>query len=129
MPAMEMNCVEKDVAARINEHYKTKRMIMGRSANITQPIQERVNCQYRNKCWLGCPFGGYFSTQSSTLPAAMKTGNLTVRPWSIVTKILYDKDTKKATGVEVLDAETNNTYQYFAKIIFLTHLHSTAHGF
>ncbi|HUZ59582.1 MAG TPA: GMC family oxidoreductase [Hanamia sp.] len=119
MPAMEMNCVEKDVAARINEHYKTKRMIMGRSANITQPIQERVNCQYRNKCWLGCPFGGYFSTQSSTLPAAMKTGNLTVRPWSIVTKILYDKDTKKATGVEILDAETNKTYQYFAKIIFL----------
>lgn len=119
MPAMEMNCVEKDVAARINDHYKTKRMIMGRSANITQPIQERVNCQYRNKCWLGCPFGGYFSTQSSTLPAAMKTGNLTVRPWSIVTKILYDKDTKKATGVEVLDAETNKTYQYFAKIIFL----------
>ncbi|HSN07450.1 MAG TPA: GMC family oxidoreductase [Hanamia sp.] len=119
MPAMEMNCVEKDVAARINDHYKTKRMIMGRSANITQPIQERINCQYRNKCWLGCPFGGYFSTQSSTLPAAMKTGNLTVRPWSIVTKILYDKDTKKAKGVEVLDAETNKTYQYFAKIVFL----------
>ena len=69
--------------------------------------------------WLGCPFGGYFSTQSSTLPAAMETGNLTLRPWSIVTKILYDKDTKKATGVEVLDAETNKTYEYIAKIIFL----------
>ena len=119
MPAMEMNCVEKDVAARINEHYKTKRMIMGRTANITEPLQARTNCQYRNKCWLGCPFGAYFSTQSSTLPAAMKTGNLTVRPWSIVTKILYDKDTKKATGVEILDAEDNKTYQYFAKIIFL----------
>ncbi|MGN6249483.1 MAG: GMC oxidoreductase [Ginsengibacter sp.] len=119
MPAMEMNVVEKDVAARINDHYKTKRMIIGRSANITQPIQARTNCQYRNKCWLGCPFGGYFSTQSSTLPAAMKTGNLTVRPWSIVTKILYDKDTKKAKGVEVLDAENNKTYQYYAKVIFL----------
>lgn len=120
MPAMELNVVEKDVAARIKQHYENKRnMIIGRVANITQPIQERVNCQYRNKCWLGCPFGGYFSTQSSTLPAAMKTGNLTVRPWSIVTKILYDKDTKKATGVEVLDAESNQTYQYFAKIIFL----------
>ena len=120
LPAMDMNIVEKDVAARIKQHYKDKRsMIIGRTANITQPLQERVNCQYRNKCWLGCPFGGYFSTQSSTLPAAMKTGNLTVRPWSIVTKILYDKDKKKATGVEVLDAETNKTYQYFAKIVFL----------
>ena len=120
LPAMDMNVVEKDVAARIKQHYKDKRsMIIGRTANITQPLQSRVNCQYRNKCWLGCPYGAYFSTQSSTLPAAMKTGNLTVRPWSIVTKILYDKDTKKATGVEVLDAETNKTYQYFAKIIFL----------
>lgn len=120
LPAMEMNCVEKDVSARLKKHFDGKRdMIIGRTANITQPIQERTNCQYRNKCWLGCPFGGYFSTQSSTLPAAMKTGNLTVRPWSIVTKILYDKDTKKATGVEVLDAETNKTYQYFAKIVFL----------
>ena len=71
----------------------------------------RTNCQYRNKCWLGCPFGAYFSTQSSTLPAAVTTGNLTLRPFSIVTKSIYDKDTKKATGVEVLDAETNKTYR------------------
>ena len=120
MPAMEMNVVEKDVSARLKAHYKgARQMIMGRSANITQPLNNRVNCQYRNKCWLGCPFGAYFSTQSSTLPAAVATGNLTLRPWSIVTKILYDKDTKKAKGVEVLDAETNNTYQYFAKVIFL----------
>lgn len=120
MPPMDMNVVEKDVSARIKQHYNNKRqMIIGRTANITQPIQERTNCQYRNKCWLGCPFGGYFSTQSSTLPAATKTGKLTVRPWSIVTKILYDKDSKKAKGVEILDAETNKTYQYFAKVIFL----------
>ncbi|MEJ7823546.1 MAG: GMC family oxidoreductase, partial [Chitinophagaceae bacterium] len=79
LPAMEMNCVEKDVAARMNAHYKSKRMIMGRSANLTAPLQGRTNCQYRNKCWLGCPFGSTFSTQSSTLPAAMKTGNLTLR--------------------------------------------------
>ncbi|MEP7228680.1 MAG: GMC family oxidoreductase [Ginsengibacter sp.] len=120
LPAMQMNCVEKDVAARVKEHYENKRtMIIGRTANITEPLPGRTNCQYRNKCWLGCPFGAYFSTQSSTLPAAMATGNLTVRPWSIVTKILYDKDTKKATGVEILDGETKKTYQYFAKIIFL----------
>ncbi len=120
MPAMEMNCVEKDISARIKQHYDNKRaMIIGRTANITEELPGRTNCQYRNKCWLGCPFGAYFSTQSSTLPAAMATGNLTVRPWSIVTKILYDKNTKRATGVEVLDGETNKTYQYFAKIIFL----------
>jgi choline dehydrogenase-like flavoprotein len=120
LPAMEMNCVEKDVSARMNAHYNSfRRMIMGRSANLTVAHGGRTNCQYRDKCWLGCPFGAYFSTQSSTLPAAVKTGNLTVRPWSIVTKILYDKDKKKATGVEVLDAETNKTYQYFAKIVFL----------
>ncbi len=120
MPPMDMNCVEKDVAKRIKDFYKGQRaMIIGRTANITQPLEGRSNCQFRNKCWLGCPFGAYFSTQSSTLPAAMKTGNLTLRPWSIVTKILYDKDKKKATGVEVLDAETNKTYVYNAKIIFL----------
>jgi choline dehydrogenase-like flavoprotein len=120
MPAMDMNIVEKDLSKRMNAHYNSNRkMIMGRSANITVEHEGRTNCQYRNKCWLGCPFGAYFSTQSSTLPAAKKTGNLTLRPWSIVTKILYDKDTKKATGVEVLDAEDNKTYVYNAKIIFL----------
>jgi len=119
LPPMEFNCVEKDVADKVNTHYKSKRIIMGRTANLTAPIQGRTNCQYRNKCWLGCPFGSYFSTQSSTLPAAMKTGNLTLRPWSIVKEILYDKDTKKATGVRVLDAQTNQPHDYFAKIIFL----------
>lgn len=121
MPPMEMNCVEKDVADRFNKFYKehNRYMIIGRTANITKPLPGRTNCQYRNKCWLGCPFGAYFSTQSSTLPAAVATGNLTVRPWSIVTKILYDKDTKKAKGVEVLDAQNNQTYQYFAKIVFV----------
>ena len=120
MPAMDMNIVEKDVAARMNTHYNSyRRMIIGRTANITEKLPGRTNCQYRNKCWLGCPFGAYFSTQSSTLPAATATGNLTVRPWSIVTKILYDKDKKRATGVEVLDAEDNKTYVYNAKIIFL----------
>ncbi|GAB3017456.1 GMC family oxidoreductase [Niabella terrae] len=120
MPEIPLNCVEKDVADRIRKHYNGLRILTtGRSANITQPLEGRTACQYRNKCWLGCPFGAYFSTQSSTLPAAMKTGNLTLRPFSIVTKIIYDKDTKKAKGVEVLDAETNKTYEYFAKVIFL----------
>jgi choline dehydrogenase-like flavoprotein len=120
LPAMEMNCVEKDVAERVNAHFKRAKLItMGRVANLTQAHNGRSACQYRNKCWLGCPFGAYFSTQSSTLPAAMKTGNLTVRPFSIVTRVIYDKDSKKATGVEVLDAETNQTYEFKAKVVFL----------
>ena len=120
MPAMEMNIVEKDVAQKIKQHFKGSRhMFIGRSANITEPHNDRTNCQYRNRCWRGCPFGGYFSTQSATLPAAMKTGNLTLRPFSIVTKILYDKDKKKATGVEILDAMDNKTYEFKAKIIFV----------
>ncbi|TVP45201.1 MAG: GMC family oxidoreductase [Mongoliibacter sp.] len=119
-PPMPLNCVEKDVAERVKKAFDGKRLVtIGRVANLTQPLEGRVQCQFRNKCWLGCPFGGYFSTQSSTLPAAMKTGNLTLRPWSIVTKLIYDKDTKKATGVEVLDAETNETYEFNSKIVFL----------
>ena len=120
LPPMELNCVEKDVAARIKKHFNdSRRMIIGRVANLTQPLASRVNCQYRNKCWLGCPFGGYFSTQSSTLPPAMKTGNLTLRPFSIVTRVVYDKNTMKARGVEILDAETKQTYEFKSKIVFL----------
>ncbi len=120
LPPMDLNIVEKDVAARIKKQYNGNRhMIIGRIANLTAPLQSRTQCQYRNRCWEGCPFGGYFSTQSSTLPAAKATNNLTVRPFSIVTKILYDKNTQKAKGVEVLDAETNKTYEFYSKIVFL----------
>ncbi|WP_353184106.1 GMC family oxidoreductase [Parapedobacter lycopersici] len=120
MPPMEMNVVEKAVADRIRRHYRdSRRMFIGRVANLTKPLPGRVNCQYQNQCDAGCNFGGYFSTQSSTLPAAIKTGNLTLRPWSIVMNIIYDKDSGKAKGVTVLDAENNQTYEYYAKVIFL----------
>lgn len=120
LPPMEMNCVEKDVSAKIKEHYKGKRnMIIGRSANITVPHNGRTNCQYRDMCDMGCPYGGYFSTQSSTLPAAMATNNLTLLPFSIVKEIIYDKETKKAKGVRVINAETNQATEYFSKIVFL----------
>jgi choline dehydrogenase-like flavoprotein len=120
LPPMGLNCVEKDVSDRIKAHYKNQRhLFIGRVANLTAPIEGRTQCQFRNRCWEGCPFGGYFSTQSSTLPAAMKTGNLTVRPWSIVTKLIYDKDAKRARGVEVLDAETNKTYEFYSRIVFV----------
>ncbi|MEY3644401.1 MAG: hypothetical protein RLZZ207_1096 [Bacteroidota bacterium] len=119
-PPMPMNCVEEAGTAKIKEHYKGARnWIIGRPANITQPLPGRPGCQYRNKCSLGCPFGGYFSTQASTLPAAMATGKLTLRPWSIVRKLVYDKDSQKATGVEVVDGQTNETIEFSAKIIFL----------
>ncbi len=75
LPAMQMNCVEKDVADRIKKYYNdTRHMIIGRSANLTAPINGRTNCQFRNRCWEGCPFGAYFSTQSSTLPARNENG-------------------------------------------------------
>jgi choline dehydrogenase-like flavoprotein len=118
LPPMELNCVERDVSARIKEKLN-RHMIIGRTANLTAAIPGRTACQFRNRCWEGCPFGGYFSTQSATLPAATKTGNLTVRPFSIVTKILYDKNTQKAKGVEVLDAETNKTYEFTSSLVFL----------
>lgn len=121
LPPMDMNIVEQTVAARIKEHYKNKRtMIIGRTANLTKTIPGRPTpCQYRNICSNGCPYGGYFSTQSSTLPAANATGNLTLRTFSIVTEIIYDKDTKKAKGVKVVDASTNEALEFYSKIVFL----------
>ncbi|MBL7743810.1 MAG: GMC family oxidoreductase [Chitinophagaceae bacterium] len=120
LPPFELNIVEKDIAARIKNQFKGQRhLIIGRVANISVPHNERPGCQFRARCWEGCPFGGYFSTQSSTFPAAQKTGNLTVRPWSIVTRVLFDKEKNKASGVEILDAETNTTYEFRSDIVFL----------
>jgi len=122
LPPIPLNIVEKDVAARIQRAFGgTRHLINSRVAHITEnrPEHGRTACQYRNKCDWGCPYGGYFSTQSTTLPAAMKTGNLTLRPFSIVKEILYDKDKKRARGVEIIDAENNQTYQYTANVIFV----------
>ena len=119
-PAMPLNCGEELIAGRLTKLFDGKRRIIpGRTANATQALPGRSACQYRNACWLGCPFGGYFSTQSSTLPAAMKTGKLTLKPWAIVSEVLYDKNTKRATGVRVMDGLTNQVTDYKAKIIFL----------
>lgn len=122
MPPIPLNCVEETVSERIAEAFGGKRhLINARMANITEPKddQGRASCQYRNKCWLGCPYGAYFSTQSSTLPAAMATGNLTLRPFSIARQILYDRDAGRARGVEIVDAETERTYEYTADVIFV----------
>ena len=122
LPPIPLNCVEATVSERISKAFGgTRHLIHSRVANITEPRpeQNRVNCQYRDKCWLGCPYGAYFSTQSATLPAAMATGNLTLRPFSIARQITYDRDKRKATGVEIIDAETNQTYEYTANVVFL----------
>jgi choline dehydrogenase-like flavoprotein len=119
-PAMALNCAETLVAGRLTKQFDGKRrLIPSRTANLTRPLPGRTQCQYRDACWLGCPFGAYFSTQSSTLPAAMKTGRLTLKPFAIVTEVLYDKDRKRATGVRVLDAVTKQTTDYAANVVFL----------
>ncbi len=119
-PAIPLNCGEQLVADRMRARFDgRRRMIPGRVANLTERLPGRSACKFRNACWLGCPFGAYFSTQSSTLPAAMATERLTLKPFSIVTEVLYDRDKKRATGVSVLDAVTEQTTEYRARIVFL----------
>jgi choline dehydrogenase-like flavoprotein len=119
-PAMPLNCGEELVAGRLAKLFNGRRRIIpGRTANATQALPGRTACQYRDACWLGCPFGGYFSTQSSTLPAAMKTGRLTLKPFAIVSEVSYDRDRKRATGVRVIDAVTNQATDYKARVVFL----------
>ena len=120
LPPIPLNCAEELVAGRLRKLFDgRRRMIPGRSANATKALPGRNACQFRDACWLGCPYGGYFSTQSSTLPAAVKTGRLTLKPFSIVTEVLYDKDRKRATGVRVLDAVSEQSTDYKSKIVFL----------
>ena len=119
-PAMPLNCGEELIAQRARGLFDGRRRIIpGRVANLTQALPGRSPCQYRNACWLGCPYGAYFSTQSSTLPAAMATGRLTLKPFSIVSEVLYDRDRQRATGVRVLDAVTEETVDYDARVVFL----------
>lgn len=117
LPPMEMNCVEKDVKARIEKAFPGRNMIIGRVAHLTEPLNGRGKCQYRNRCDRGCPFGAYFSSNAVTLPAANATGNLTIRPYSIAHSIVYDENQGKATGVKIIDAETGEMMEYNARII------------
>lgn len=119
LPPMDMFCVEKKVKSAIEKHWNDRMMTIGRTANLTQNHNGRTACQYRNLCDRGCPYGAYFSSNSSTLPAARNTGNLTLRPYSIVESVIYDEKKKKATGVRIIDSETSETKEYFAKVIFL----------
>ena len=120
---MELNCVEEDLKSALSSKFNDDRLVtIGRVAHITEgtkPGLGRNSCQYRNLCRRGCPFGAYFSSNSSTLPAAEATGNMTLRVNSVVSEVLYDADTKKATGVRLIDVETKEVIEYQAKVIFL----------
>ncbi len=125
-PPFEMNCVEKDFKQKIETKFADRKVIIGRTANLTQPVKGRGQCMARDLCHRGCPYGAYFSTNASTMPAAYATGNLTVRPHSLLNKVLYDDNKSlpagrqgKATGVEILDTETKKTEEFYARIIFL----------
>jgi choline dehydrogenase-like flavoprotein len=124
LPPFEMNCVEKEMQKRIKAAFKDRYVMQGRCAHLTKPNpihtqQGRAQCQARHLCYRGCPYGAYFSSNSSTLPWAAKTGNLTIRPDSVVHSIIYDEQKQKATGVRVIDAKTNQATEYFAKVIFI----------
>ncbi|WP_373399991.1 GMC family oxidoreductase [Algoriphagus halophilus] len=118
-PPMEMNCAEDYFKKSLQKNYDDRHLVISRTANLTKPLQGRGPCQYRDLCYRGCPFSGYFSSNSATLPAAEKTGNLTLRPFSVVHSILYDKEKGKATGVRVIDTNTKEEMEFYAKIIFV----------
>ncbi|MDP4252343.1 MAG: GMC family oxidoreductase, partial [Bacteroidota bacterium] len=120
----EMNAVEKEIQKKILDNYQDRHVIIGRCAHLTKPEeihlqQGRGQCQARNLCQRGCPFGGYFSSNSSTLPWAAKTGHLTLRPDSVVHSVIYDDKKGRAVGVRVIDAHTKEVSEYFARIIFI----------
>lgn len=118
-PPFEMNVVEKHFKQQVEKNYGDRYVIMGRTANLTQPVKGRGQCQARNLCHRGCPYGAYFSTNASTIPAAYATGNLEVRPHSLVNRVLYDEQKQKATGVEIIDTNTKQTEEFYARLIFL----------
>jgi choline dehydrogenase-like flavoprotein len=124
LPPFEFSCLEAEIQKKISEHYKDRFMVRTRWAHLTKPEpihlqQGRGQCQARDLCTRGCPFGGYFSSVSSTLPWAKKTGNLTIRPHAVVHSVIYDEQKERATGVRIIDALTNQSTDYFAKVIFL----------
>ncbi|MGY3212329.1 GMC oxidoreductase [Mucilaginibacter sp. HD30] len=119
LPPMELNCIEHHLNDSIRKKTPDRLLTIARVANLTKGWDSRGPCMNRNLCSRGCPFGGYFSSNSSTIPAAMQTGNLTLRPFSIVAEVLYDESKQRAKGVRVIDTETKESFEYYAKVIFL----------
>ena len=118
-PSMGLNAGEQHFAELIKAKYADRRLLSGRTANLTRPIGDRMACQRRDQCARGCSFGAYFSTQSSTLPAARATGRLTLMTDTIVESVVYDPSTKRATGVRLRNARTGVTSMETARIVFL----------
>src|SRR5205809_2131866 len=119
LPPMELNCIEKHFKEQTEKNFAGRHVIISRTANLSKGLNGRGPCQYRDLCTRGCPFAGYFSSVSASLPAARATNNLTLRPFSVVHSIFYDEKKHRATGVRVIDAQTHKMTEYFAKIIFL----------
>jgi choline dehydrogenase-like flavoprotein len=119
LPAMELMPIEKSFKSGVEKKYPGRYVVNGRSANLSVRHNDRGPCQYRNLCHRGCPFSAAFSSQSASLPAAAATGKMTLRPDSIVHSIIYDEKKGKATGVRVIDANTKEMVEYYAKIIFV----------
>jgi choline dehydrogenase-like flavoprotein len=124
LPPLELTCVEDYFKEFVKKTYKDRHVIYGRCAHLTQPTalhlqQGRGQCQNRTLCQRGCPFGGYYNSNSTTIPWAERTGNMTLRPFSVVESILYDDRKGKATGVRVIDANTREIVEYFAPVIFV----------
>jgi choline dehydrogenase-like flavoprotein len=119
LPPMDLNCVELHLKSKIESNFSDRKLVIGRSANLTKAIHGRGPCQHRDLCYRGCPFGGYFSSNSATLPAAEKTGKMTLMPDSIAHSIIYDEKQQRATGVRVINAETKEMTEYYAKVIFV----------
>ncbi|GAC1420594.1 MAG: GMC family oxidoreductase [Flavisolibacter sp.] len=120
----DFNAAEAHIARSIKDNYTNRHLVHARWAHLTAPKeihfqQGRMKCQARNLCMRGCPFGGYFSSVSSTLPWAKKTGNLSIRPFSVVHSIIYDEQKGKAVGVRVIDSNTHQNVEYYARIIFV----------
>ena len=116
---MEMNAAEKHIRKQIEENFPGRTMTMFPMAILTEPLNGRAPCHYCGPCMRGCSTGSYFSSQSCTLPAAEATGNMTLRPNSVVHSIIYDETKDLATGVRVVDALTKEMIEYHGKLIFL----------
>lgn len=124
LPMMPLNCAEDHFRQGVFKNMGGRVITAGRVAHLTSYDPKihkgtRGACQYRNRCIRGCPFGGYFSSVSSTLPVAGETGNMTLRPNSTVYSLIYDKENKKAKGVRVRDTATGEDMEFYAKVIFL----------
>lgn len=124
LPPLELSCVENYFKDFVSKNYADRHVIYARCAHLTEPKQVHLDqgrgqCQNRNLCQRGCPFGGYFAANSTTIPWAMKTGNMTLRPFSVVHSIIYDEKKGKAIGVRVVDAHTKETIDYYARVIFV----------